>query len=363
MGAVSSNPAMIEARIVREFPAKRDSPAFQLEIEFEAGPGITVLFGPSGSGKTLTLDCIAGFSTPNVGRILIDDAIVFDSGARVNLRPQERRCGYVFQNYALFPHMSLRDNLQFAAVRSKRLERNGKIGAMLERFRLSDVAGRKPHEVSGGQKQRCSIARALVSDPKILLLDEPARGLDAPLRADLYALLHQVRADFEMPILLVTHDLDECFELGDRMLVINKGELVQTGSPAEVCARPASVDLARLLGAFNLFSVEILTLDPSRNSSTLRWGEFELRGEYYPAHFRGDRVQLLATPRQLRAMPRLERPGPNQVPVELVRIVEMPDTVRLEFDGGIRVEMPRGQIDRNNRDWLVEFPERGLRIL
>src|SRR6185312_16063205 len=220
---------MIRARLRKTFAARPDSAPFSLELEFQATAGVTVLFGPSGSGKTLTLDMIAGFVRPDDGRILLDDDILFDGAAGVNLAPQARNCGYVFQNYALFPHMTMRQNLEFAAERRPRLERHRRVNEMLERFRLTDAAGRRPHEVSGGQKQRCSIARALIGSPRLLLLDEPARGLDAPLRAELYSLLCEVRLDFQIPILLVTHDLDECFELAEEMLILRDGRIVQSG--------------------------------------------------------------------------------------------------------------------------------------
>src|SRR6185369_4112619 len=174
---------MIQARIVKRFAPGPESAGFALNVELKAAAGVTVLFGASGSGKTLTLDCIAGFVTPDSGRILLDDDILYDGAAKVNLRPQNRNCGYVFQNYALFPHMTLRENLAFAAESKPRLERHRRVNDMLEKFQLGGVSGRRPHEVSGGEKQRCSIARALIGEPKMLLLDEPARGLDAPLRA------------------------------------------------------------------------------------------------------------------------------------------------------------------------------------
>ncbi len=249
---------MIQLRIRKQFPPRPDAAAFSLDVDFKTAGGVTVLFGPSGSGKTLTLDCIAGFAAPDEGRILLDDEILFDAPTGVCLPPQARRCGYVFQNYALFPHMTLRQNLAFAVERKPRLERHRRVNEMLERFHLTDVAGRKPHELSGGQKQRCSIARALIGAPRLLLLDEPARGLDAPLRAELYAVLRQVRAEFKMPILLVTHDLDECFELGDEMLILRDGRLVQSGAPKAIADRPASVEVARLLGIFNLLPAEIV---------------------------------------------------------------------------------------------------------
>jgi ABC-type sulfate/molybdate transport systems ATPase subunit len=300
---------------------------------------------------------------PDSGRILIDDALVFDAPTGVHVRPQDRRCGYVFQHYALFPHMTLRENLRFAAASLKALERQRRVTGMLERFRLTDVAGRKPHEVSGGQKQRCSIARALIGSPRVLLLDEPARGLDAPLRLELYAILRQVRADFKTPIVLVTHNLDECFELADEMIIIEQGSVVQSGAPSQIAAHPSSLDLARLLGIFNLIPVEIRMLDPSRNRSIVRWGDHEIDGDYYPGHLKGDRVHLLVTPRQLFATPRVARPGPNQVPVQLQRVVETADSLRLEFAEGVQAEIPAGPVDRNNGEWLVEFPARGLRII
>lgn len=207
---------MVQARLRKTFPVRPDSAGFSLDLEFQATGGVTVFFGPSGAGKTLVLNCIAGFVRPDEGRILLDDEILFDGAAGVHLAPQARRCGYVFQNYALFPHMTLRQNLKFAAERRPRLERHRHVNEMLERFRLVDAAGRRPHEVSGGQRQRCSIARALIGEPKVLLLDEPTQGLDAPLRAEFYDALRQVRADFKTPMLLVTHDLEECFEWARR---------------------------------------------------------------------------------------------------------------------------------------------------
>src|SRR5713101_623430 len=133
---------MIDARIAKRFPAGADSAGFSLDIAFEARAGVTALFGPSGAGKTLTLDSIAGFSRPDAGRILLDDQILFDAAAHVNLLPRERHCGYVFQNYALFPHMTLRQNLMFAAERQPRLERHRSVNEMLDRFHLADVSGR-----------------------------------------------------------------------------------------------------------------------------------------------------------------------------------------------------------------------------
>lgn len=144
---------MIQARIRKTFPPRKDSSAFSLDVDFRAASGVTVLFGPSGSGKTMVLDSIAGFVRPDEGRILVEDAILYDGEAKVHLSPQARNCGYVFQNYALFPHMTLRENLAFAAERRPRLERHRRVNETIERFRLGEVAGRRPQELSGGQRQ------------------------------------------------------------------------------------------------------------------------------------------------------------------------------------------------------------------
>jgi len=356
---------MISARLRRTFAARPDSAPFSLELEFQAAAGVTVLFGPSGSGKTLTLDLIAGFVRPDDGRILLDDEILFDGAAGVSLAPQARNCGYVFQNYALFPHMTLRQNLEFAAERRPRLERHRRVNEMLDRFRLGDAAGRRPHEVSGGQRQRCSIARALIGAPRLLLFDEPAQGLDAPLRAEFYEVLRQVRADFKTPMLLVTHDLDECFELGEEMLVLREGRLVQSGTPRAILDQPANIDVARLLGVFNLIPVEIRALDPGRNSSRVQMGEHELEGPYFPGHLKGDRVTVCVRPERLTALARNGRPGPNQIPAQLQRAVEKPQWMRLEFAGGISVDLARPDYERvrDTKDWLIEFPRESLRVL
>lgn len=357
---------MIQARIARKFPAGPESVAFSLDVEFKAAVGITVLFGPSGAGKTLILEAIAGFVKPDAGRIMLDDEILFDAATQVNLPPRRRNCGYVFQNYALFPHMTLRQNLIFGAERHPRLERHRRVNEMLERFRLKEVAGRRPHEVSGGQKQRCSIARALIGGPKLLLLDEPARGLDAVLRAELYDVLRQVRAEYSIPVVLVTHDLDECFALGDSMLVIREGRIVQSGTPRRILEQPAGVEVARLLGISNLFPGEITALDPGRKTSRIRLENFELNGPYFPGRLLGDRVWLCVRADELRALPANgSKPGPNQVPATLVRISEKAQVVRLEFTGEIAVEVPRNQHNPQNdtKDWLVEFPAAALRVL
>lgn len=357
---------MIRGKIAKRFEAGSESAGFQLDVEFEAAAGVTVFYGPSGSGKTLTLDCVAGFSAPDTGRIMLDDRILFDSGAHVNLAPQQRQCGYVFQNYALFPHMTLRENLAFAAHALPRLERHRRIAEHLDRFKLTPMAGRYPRELSGGQKQRGSIARALIAQPKALLLDEPGRGLDAELRADLHSLIRDFRKHPEhagVPILLVTHDPEECFALADRILIYEAGRIIHRGSPAELLRNPGTAEAARLLGGFTIFEAEVIALDPGQQVSRLRLFGEEIKGPHLRGCFKGDRVTLCARPEELRIH---TQAGENRVRADLQHTTERPQSVRADFGHGLTVDVPREiwqstNDRRSGSNWWIEIPASSLR--
>jgi molybdate transport system ATP-binding protein len=351
---------MIRVSISKDFAAGEESAGFSLYIQFEAASGITVLYGPSGAGKTLTLDAIAGFLAPDSGRILLDDRILFDAGARVHLRPQERRCGYVFQNYALFPHMTVRQNLVFAAYELPRLERHRRIAELLDRFRLNDLGGRYPRELSGGQKQRASIARALIAKPSVLLLDEPARGLDAQLRADLFAMVQEMKKTLQIPVLLVTHDLEECFALADNVLIYEAGRIVHRGPTLELLANPGTPAVARLLGDFNIYEAEVLALDPARQTSRIRMLGQEWTGPHLRACFRGDRVTLCARPEELKLV---TKPGDNRIRVDLVRATERPQSIRADFGNELIVDVPREIWAGKPEALWVEIPAASLRQL
>ena len=357
---------VIDARIVKTFPARDDSAAFTLDVHIRSAARIAVLFGPSGAGKSLTLESIAGFTTPDDGRILIDDVLLFDAASKLSLSPQQRRSGYVFQSSALFPHMTLRENLEFAAGQMPRLERRRAIGSMLDQFHLADVAGRKPAELSGGQRQRGSIARSLLSSPRVLLLDEPSSGLDAPLREELYTMLDDVRSAFQMPILLVTHDLDEAMQLAEEMFVLDNGRVVQQGEPGDVLDRPATDEVAALLGRFNRFDAEILRMDPSANRSRLRCVTasgfaFEIDGPYFPGHMLGANLRLCIRADSLR----VSAYGTNGVSLRLRKLGRRTQTVRAEFEGGIVAEIPGSGLEggAHNGEWMVRFPPESLRLL
>ena len=286
----------------RALPSSADSRelGFHLHATLQCEAGITVLFGASGSGKTLTLDALAGFFKPDEGRIVLDDAILFDAGSGVSLPPQRRSVGYVFQNYALFPHMTIERNLAFGIHKLPPVERGRRIHEQLERFGITSKQHRLPRELSGGEKQRASIARALICQPKLLLLDEPVRGLDYPLRADFYSILRQVRQEHQIPILLVTHDAEEAYLLADKIAVFEAGRVVQFASPQEIFERPVSAAAARLLGIANIFQGSIESLDPMSGGSRIRTAGFTLSLPYLPGLLRGDTLEFCIRREQLR---------------------------------------------------------------
>jgi len=354
---------MIRGNIVKRFRPGPESAGFHLDIEFEAAPGVTVLYGPSGSGKTLTLDCIAGFVSPDSGPIMLDNRILFDAESGVNLRPRQRSCGYVFQNYALFPHMTLRENLAFAAHSLPRLERHRRIAEQLERFKLTSMAGRYPHELSGGQKQRGSIARALIANPRAVLLDEPGRGLDAALRIDLYTLIEELRDGLRIPVLLVTHDLEECFALAESVMIYDAGRIVHRATPAELLGNPGTAEVARLLGGFTLYDAEVIALDPGRQTSRLRLLGADIRGPHLRGCFRGDRVTLCTRPEELLLR---TQAGENRIRGDLRRVIDRSQSIRADFGDGLIVDVPREMwrsLEETGKQtgWWIEIPPGSLR--
>ncbi|HLY15913.1 MAG TPA: ATP-binding cassette domain-containing protein [Bryobacteraceae bacterium] len=340
-----------------------------VDVEFQAASGITALFGPAGAGKSFILDAIAGLVTPASGRIIMDDRILFDAASRVNLPARRRGCGYIARQWALFPHMSVRDNLLFPLARLPRLERHRRVKETIEQYALGDAAPRYPRQVSPAERLRAAVARTLIGEPQLLLVDEPACGLDIALRDEWYNVLRRVRDQTSLPVMLATRDPETCFELAGSMLLLSAGRILQSGPPRQVFDQPVSVDAARLLGMRNLFQAEIAALDPGRNTSRLRLENFELTGAYIPGHLRGDRVWVCVDPGQLRSLPHDgSKPQLNQVVVRLERASQLTRAVRLEFAGGIIAEIPRHEFERSkdnddNKEWLVEFPAAAWRVL
>jgi len=227
-------------------------PGFTLETGWAVPGGFTVLFGYSGAGKSLTLSAIAGTLRPDSGRIVLSGRTLFDSVAGVWTPPQQRRIGYVPQNAQLFPHMTVRRNLEFALKNVSRTERADRVAELLDRFRIIDLAEKRPHALSGGQRQRAVLARALAADPAALLLDEPLSALDLPVRVEMRELLREVQRDLGVPMVMVTHDLYEACALADTLVVYSGTGAVQVGRPHELLGDPATPEIRRLLHAVEL---------------------------------------------------------------------------------------------------------------
>jgi molybdate transport system ATP-binding protein len=207
---------------------------------------LTVLFGFSGAGKSITLQLLAGLMRPNEGWIHSGDKILYDSQSGINLAPQERSIGYVFQNLALFPHMTVKGNILYGAVGLRKDQREKRCRDMITAFQMEGLEGRFPAEISGGQQQRVALARALIRRPDLLLLDEPFSALDHPLRREMQTFLKDIRNKFNIPILLVTHDLSEAYTMANKVIVYSRGRIIQTGSPIEVQRSPANDEVKTL---------------------------------------------------------------------------------------------------------------------
>jgi molybdate transport system ATP-binding protein len=227
---------------------KRLSRNFSLDVEFEAREGCLGILGVSGCGKSMTLKCIAGIETPDEGRIEVNGRTLFDSAGKINLKPQVRRVGYLFQNYALFPKMTALENV--AAGLKGRETRQRAIG-WLERFGLAEFAGLYPGQLSGGQQQRTALARMLIREPEVILLDEPFSALDTNLREDMQALMLELLKAREDAV-MVTHSRDEVFKLCPELLVIDQGRALRGGKTGELFADPGLVRVARLTGCKNI---------------------------------------------------------------------------------------------------------------
>ena len=243
---------------------------FALVVEFSAAPGFTILFGASGAGKTTLLDCVAGLARPKSGRIAVAEQVLFDAEKRINLPVAKRRVGYVFQNLALFPHLTVEQNVQYGLTHLPHGGRAERSAAILQAFRISQLARRSAREISGGESQRVALARTLVTDPAVLLLDEPLAALDAATKRKIIDDLRDWNQAHRIPILYVTHSREEVFALGERVIVLDAGRIVTQGTPHEVMEAPRQETVAQLVGVENIFDAVVDAIRPERGTMTCR---------------------------------------------------------------------------------------------
>jgi molybdate transport system ATP-binding protein len=302
---------------------------FYLDVKFSSEAKITALFAPSGSGKSLTLQSISGLIRPDKGRIEVSGELFFDSEKNINLPIQQRKVGYLFQDYALFPHMTVIENIRYSSKDEKLIER------LLEILEIESVKDKYPSEISGGQKQRVALARALATKPKILLLDEPFSALHKSLKLSLYEEIKEIQKIFKIPIILVSHDIDEVFELADFMVVMDKGKVVQVGKPFEVFMSPKNEKVARLLGHRSFLKGKVLRIEKNFVSVKTEKG-FILKCKKNESLKVGDKVLVSILPFSLALNPVSE----STKVVALVKdVISKRETTKIIIDLGEEVEL------------------------
>jgi len=236
----------------------RLSARFSLDVAFSAPPGVTILFGASGSGKTTVLRAVAGLLRPDHGAISIGSRVLFDASLRKDVSTSDRHIGYVFQHLALFPHLTVAANLEFGLRDEPAARRRQKIRDVAESFRIEHLLERRPAALSGGERQRTALARSLVTDPAVLLLDEPLSALDLPAQSRIIDDLRRWNESHRIPILYVTHAHREVFALGERVVVFEDGRVIATGTPYDVLEMPEHPSLATLAGFENIVPATVV---------------------------------------------------------------------------------------------------------
>ena len=274
---------------------------FDLRMKLEVGAEIMVLFGPSGAGKTTALESIAGLVSPDAGEIAFDGEVFFRrhrTGERVDLPARRRGVGYVFQEYALFPHLTALDNVAFS-LRSEKNRGRQKAADLLESMRIQHLADRFPREMSGGQQQRVALARALASRPGILLLDEPFAAVDRSMRDRLQRDLRRLQAELSLVVLCVTHDLEDAFAVGHRLTVVQDGTVRQVGRVEDVLRRPRDPHVAEMAGVRNVFHSTVL--EAGAGGVVLDWDGLTVTAAAQRAEV-GERVPVYIRPEDVKVM-------------------------------------------------------------
>jgi len=273
--AVSVASTPVRAAVLRvEFRKVLGKPdgGLTVEAQFAVNNGFTILFGPSGAGKTTILDCIAGLQKPDFGTIAVNAEVFFDSEKQLNVPTRQRNIGYLFQTLSLFPHMNVRHNIEYGLARLGERERETRSTEIAESFGISGLLDRRPGKISGGERQRVALARALVTRPKALLLDEPMSALDRNTKSRILDDLRRWNENYAVPILYVTHEREEVYALGDRVLVLEAGKIVADGTPHDVLSRPQRESVAQLAGFENIFDCSVAATHPDQGTMTCRIG-------------------------------------------------------------------------------------------
>ena len=262
-----------------EIQIEKKLPEFTLDVSFTAGNAPLSILGPSGAGKTMLLRCIAGLERAHRGRIALDGRVLLDTAKHVHVRARDRHVGMLFQHYALFPHRTVAENIAFGLKNLPREEQARRVTALVERTHIGGLEQRYPRELSGGEQQRAALARALAIEPDALLLDEPLSALDTHLRSQMEAQLQETFAAYRRPALLVTHNIEEAYRLGEQMLVLSRGRIAAFGAKEEIFRRPPTLEVARLTGCKNFSRARAIS---DNTIEAIDWG-CKLRVTHGPA--------------------------------------------------------------------------------
>jgi ABC-type sulfate/molybdate transport systems ATPase subunit len=333
--------ATLDVELLKRFPG------FTLDVHWRAEGGTVALFGPSGAGKTVTLQCLAGLMRPDSGCVQVAGRTLYDSVKGADLPPRDRRLGSVLQGFALFPHLTVEQNLAFGLDRLSPTARSRRTQEMVERLQLGEVRRLKPSALSGGQQQRLALGRALAPDPDLLLLDEPLAALDGPLRRILREELATSLRGFGKMAVVVTHDLPEACQLADQLVVYDRGRVVQSGPKHEVINHPVSTAVATALGVRNVLEGAVLQSGPEEVQ--IVWRGHLLVASYEHgdggAPLQGTSVAFFIRPEHVQLM-RKDRFGAegerrtNRIAGIIVDEVDMGATVSLRFLADAKSEPP-----------------------
>ena len=253
---------------------------FTLNVDVRCPYEATAIFGPSGAGKTTLLNMVAGVLRPDEGHIAIDDVVLFSSDRSIDLPPEQRRVGYVFQDNLLFPHLSVEDNLLFGHARTPSHERRFELDQVVQLLEIAPLLERRPQHLSGGEGQRVALGRALLASPRLLLMDEPLASLDQGLKSRIIPYLRHIRSDFDIPILYVSHSVAEILELTGQVIVLKQGRAVAHGDFFRIAQDPEVLPLVEEHGFENVLPVEVMSCDANAGVTRVRYGEQELKIPY-----------------------------------------------------------------------------------
>src|SRR5262249_22205515 len=340
---------------------------FQLNVDFSAYPGVTILIGRSGAGKTTLLRSIAGLCNPEKGRILSGKRVLFDSEKQIAVDPAKRGVGYVFQDLALFPHLTIAENVSYGLRKWNAQERSQKVEAILESFQIADLRRRLPRDISGGEQQRVALARSLVTEPSVLLLDEPLSSLDAHTKAEIIDDLRAWNEAHRIPVLYVTHNYEEVFALGEHAISLEGGQISGQGVPINVLRTPYRQSMAQLVGFENLFEGTVVEIREEQGTMLCRLVETSIEIQSpltsimpgSPVHIglKADEILLaLNHPTLLSAC--------NLIQGRVKQLDYVGPKVEVRIDAGVefRVHLPAGSpeslnLKRGDNAWMIIRPQ------